>query len=195
MSLPLHLAIGLLAMSSTQYASAQTMYKCGTTYSQTPCGAGQKAIEIKTDDPCDNNANRYSSACIMRPYKPSKLSAEEERRQALNKKTKEETDERNKKEIASLNLVTPPDALVEENKKVCLANITAALKDPESAKFGKVIRMGAELDTRYETLTPSIMYTVMVNAKNGYGGYTGSKPYLCVFSTDEKRFVRVWSPS
>lgn len=173
------------------------MYRCGSTYSQTPCGAGQKEIEVKADDPCELESNKYSSTCIMRPSKPylSKPSAIEEKRQAADMKVKKERDEWNKKAIDQINLATPDAALVDENKRTCIARVTALLKDPESARFGNTIRMGAELDPRDGMLIPSVMYTVMVNAKNSYGGYTGSKPYLCVFSANEKQFTRAWSPS
>jgi hypothetical protein len=193
----LSFAIALLFAAFTGYVDAQTMYRCGATYSQTPCGVGQKDIEIKVDDPCENEANRYSSACIMRPSKPysTKLSAAEEKRQAIEKKAKEERDERNKKALDGINLTIPAPALVDENKKTCVSQVTYLLKDPESARFGNVVRMGAELDSQHGMLTPSVWYTVMVNAKNSYGGYTGSKSFICVFSTDEKKFMRAWSPS
>lgn len=193
----LHLTLSLLLMGVTVCAGAQTMYRCGSTYSQTPCGAGQKEIEVKADDPCELEGNKYSSTCIMRPSKPysSKPSAAEEKRYAADKKRIDESHEWNRKALARINQAIPDPALVEENKKTCIASVTAMLKDPESARFGKAIRMGAELDPRDGMLIPSVMYTVMVNAKNSYGGYTGSKPYLCVFSADEKQFTRAWSPS
>jgi hypothetical protein len=191
------LTIALLSTVFTGYADAQTMYRCGTTYSQTPCGAGQKEIDVKVDDPCESETNRYSSGCIMRPSKPysTKLSAAEEKRQAIEKKAKEERDEGNKKAIGKINLTVPDSALVDENKKTCVSQVTYLLKDPESAKFGNVLRMGAELDSQHGVPTPSVWYMVMVNAKNSYGGYTGSKSFICVFSTDEKKFMRAWSPS
>lgn len=193
----LHLARSLLLMGVTVCAGAQTMYRCGSAYSQTPCGAGQKEIEVKADDPCELEGNKYSSTCIMRPSKPysSEPSAAQKKKYAADKKASQERDEWNRKAIDQINLATPDAALVEENKKVCIANITAMLKDPESARFGKVIRVGGELDPRNGMLMPSVMYTVMVNAKNSYGGYIGSKPYLCVFSANEKQFTRAWSPS
>ena len=66
----LKLALSLLLTGVTVCTAAQTMYRCGSTYSQTPCGAEQKKIEMKTDDPCELEGNKYSSTCIMRPSKP-----------------------------------------------------------------------------------------------------------------------------
>lgn len=191
------LTIALLSTALTGYAGAQTMYRCGSTYSQTPCGAGQKEIEVKADDPCEIETNRYSSTCIMRPSKPysKKQSAAEENKQATEKKAKEERDEWNKRAVDKISLTIPDPALVDENKKTCVNQVTYLLKDPESARFGNVLRIGAELDTQHGMSIPSVWYSVMVNAKNSYGGYTGSKSFICVFSTDEKKFMRAWSPS
>lgn len=187
----LRLPLAMLLSVGATVTTAQTMYRCGSTYSQTPCGTGQIEIKVKEIDPCSTDAHRFDMACISRRYEPSQA---EKKLRDIETKAKQQREEANAELLKRINLSVPDTALVEENKKVCLANITAALKDPESARFGKVTRMGAELDTRYGISTPSIMYTTMVNAKNSYGGYTGSKVHLCVFSTDEKRFVRAWSP-
>lgn len=189
--------ITTLAAACTMQANAQTMYRCGTTYSQTPCGVDQKEIELNVSDQCDFEENRMSSACIMRPskpYKPYQPSAAEKRLRTKDMVEKQQLEAENKETLRKLNLFVPDPALVEGNKKVCLANVTVALKDPESAKLGKVVRIGAEMDIQHGYPTPTIMYTMMINAKNSYGAYTGSKTHICVFSTDEKRFIRTLSP-
>lgn len=91
---------GLLA-GLTGASQAQTMYRCGSTYSQTPCGAGQKEIEVKAEDPCELEANKYSSTCIMRPSKPysSKPSAAEEKKQAAYEKAQQEYVDRKAREL------------------------------------------------------------------------------------------------
>lgn len=218
-------------------ANAQTMYRCGTTYSQTPCGVDQKEIELKVSDQCDSEENRMSSACIMRPskpYKPYQPSAAEKKlraSEALAKQQSEDSDRamvaRQKREgvdkvalvkqqlqdtykemseirlqtqtanneiLRKMHLVTPNAALVRENKKVCQANISAILKDPESAKFGEVVRTGPGLDVQHELPKPGVIYKVTVNAKNSFGGYAGSKSHTCVFSIDEKLFISTFSP-
>jgi hypothetical protein len=168
-----HLAVALFAISGAMYVNAQTMYKCGTTYSQTPCGTGQKEIDVKTDDPCENEANKYSSACIMRPYKPSKPSAAETKRRAESEAIDKERDqvvargrqaraEAEKKEAdlvftqamdkvrknAEKRAAVVPETLpsketIAKSKALCIKTAMDKLKDPESARVTEVQRIGA----------------------------------------------------
>ena len=62
-----HLTATLVLVAYAGAGGAQTMYKCGSTYSQTPCGAEQKQITVRAADPCEAEANKYSTACLMRP--------------------------------------------------------------------------------------------------------------------------------
>lgn len=54
------------------------------------------------------------------------------------------------------------------------AGARRGLKDPESARFGKII---AGIDSKGSTTV-----CLMVNAKNSYGGYTGEKPMMGVLT-------------
>ena len=74
-----------------------------------------------------------------------------------------------------------------------------ALKDPESARyeFGKPVKgyygktlsnLAGPRDLKYGWLVPT-----GVNAKNGYGGYTGTQLYHCWFRDDT--LVQVIDPS
>ncbi|MGE4351556.1 MAG: hypothetical protein AB7E52_05130 [Bdellovibrionales bacterium] len=65
--------------------------------------------------------------------------------------------------------------------KAVYQGVRDALKDPDSAKF---YAMKAGKD-------PSGVITVcgLVNAKNGFGGYTGKKPFIGVIASDNRLFI------
>lgn len=176
----------LITILSTQIpAFAQTMYKCGSTYSQTPCANNAQKIEVKPalEVDCSNYNHIFSDACRGKSPANNMNSVTEARNKV-------------QKQIDSMPAIVPPSAeAIETNKKRCLARINAMLKDPESARIGEIRRAsGPEPD--YETSRgwfPSISYTVGINAKNSYGGYTGSKVWACSFDLKEKEILRARS--
>lgn len=96
---------------------------------------------------------------------------------------------------AALPVAPPAPEVIEANKKRCVARILAVLKDPETARVGEVNRAYSPAPD-YETARgwfPSFAYTVSVNAKNSYGGYTGSKLWLCSFDLSERELLRARS--
>lgn len=213
MTTHLQLAAVLMASACTMQAGAQTMYKCGTTYSQTPCGAGQKEIEVKVDDPCDSEANKYSSACIMRPYKPHQPTAAEKKQalalDKLEKQREQDAARRAEESRVSDNKAagkvmqdaldkwqrkaavipdTPPStATIEKSKSLCTKAVIDQMKDPESAKVTDIQRVGAqEVELAGGTWAVRIVYRMNVNAKNSYGGYVGKTPWKCDFLQGEK---------
>lgn len=205
----------MLALNCTPYANAQIMYRCGTTYSQTPCGVGQKEIEVKVDDPCENEASKYSSKCIMRPAKPysSKPSAAEVKRQAdslaldkqraqdrsrweaekaeaekktFNQRVQESMDKAQKKAIVVPELL-PDAATIAKSKALCTKTAIDQLKDPESARITEMQRVGARnVELSGGAWTVRILYQMNINAKNSYGGYEGKKLWQCDFTPGEK---------
>jgi|GEM_PF-3527733 hypothetical protein len=89
---------------------------------------------------------------------------------------------------------TATQAPIAETKPVKPVQISAAdtaaihtgikrvLKDPESARFGEI---AAGIDDKGDTIA-----CVHVNAKNGFGGYTGMKTYMGMLTNDKpRRFV------
>lgn len=62
----------------------------------------------------------------------------------------------------------------DSREAACKEGIKAQLRDPESARFGKVSQSKPD---RME---------IEVNAKNGFGGYTGDKTWQCHFYSDGK---------
>jgi len=60
-------------------------------------------------------------------------------------------------------------------------SVAAALKDPESARFG-LTAATREKDGRL------FIVCGLVNAKNSYGGYTGMKPFIGSFDQHTEHF-------
>lgn len=71
-----------------------------------------------------------------------------------------------------------PITLTKADVAAVQAGARASLKDPDSAKFG---RMVAGADSKGE-----IIVCLMINAKNSYGGYTGEKPHMGMLLRDKK---------
>lgn len=69
-------AVAIVLAAYAGASCAQTIYKCGTTYSQTPCGAEQKQIHIRAADSCEIEANKYSPPCLTRPSSAESLYAD-----------------------------------------------------------------------------------------------------------------------
>ena len=176
------LFVGLLFQAP---AFTQTIYKCGSTFSQTPCAADAKKIEVKpaVGIDCSDYKNTLSDACRSKTASNAATEVSEARAKV-------------QKQIDALPpTLPPPPEVVDANKKRCVARILAMLKDPESARVGEVSRASGPAPD-YESIRgwfPSIAYTVSVNAKNSYGGYTGSKTWLCSFDLSEKELLRARS--
>jgi hypothetical protein len=62
-----------------------------------------------------------------------------------------------------------PTSLSAAQEKEVRESVARSLKDPESARFGRIIA-GRSSDG-------AVMVCGFVNAKNGFGGYTGEKPF------------------
>jgi hypothetical protein len=180
---PLRLLLVSLVFQAPVYAA--TLYKCGSTFSQTPCATDARKIEVKpaVGVDCSDYKNMFSDACRTKPGSdiPNDVSA-------ARAKVQKQID-------AMPPTASPSPGVVDANKKRCLARIMTMLKDPESARVGEVSRAPGPAPD-YETTRgwfPSIAYTLSINAKNSYGGYTGSKTWLCSFDLAEKELLRVRS--
>lgn len=68
-------------------------------------------------------------------------------------------------------------------KKIVGTGLARGLKDPDSARFewGKIPKALPRAGTT--------TYCGMVNAKNSYGGYTGSKPFIAVLILEGGRIT------
>lgn len=133
------LAIALAAGA----AGAQQLYRCGSTFSQQPCGP---------------DATVVPSAGVAQPNP------------------------------------LPPDVpagpgVEQAAKAACVDRLRrdVTFRDPDSVKVGLVDRKGV---FRHGLLgKPVRVYRLAVNAKNGYGGYTGEQAYMCFTDLANERDV------
>lgn len=171
---------------------AQPVYKCGNNYSQVPCGANAKAIDIAPPPAPDPNSiegmrERWRKEDVAR----KKADEIAQKNRAVSRQKDEEEKREIENDVAAAGKVAEPAAAVlAGNKEKCTASIKGRLKDPDSAKFTDVIRLsqavvGLDIDTGIKF--PGIAYTTSVNAKNSYGGYVGYKTYTCYFDLSEIR--------
>jgi len=140
------LAGGLLC-SLAALSSAQTMYRCGNTFSQQPCGQDAKEVAIQGVP----QPRRLPPMPVDEPASPEVVAAA---------------------------------------RSMCETAITGQLKDPDSARFEAPIRLGLRRTPDGIILRD---YMIYVNAKNSYGGYTGSKRWTC--SLNAKETAVLWSGS
>ncbi|MEC4616190.1 hypothetical protein [Tsukamurella tyrosinosolvens] len=70
---------------------------------------------------------------------------------------------------------TSPKSAGDSAVELCKEAITDKLKDPSSAQFGAVTAG----DEKQEDGARVWEVAGTVNAKNSYGGYVGSKPFIC----------------
>ena len=165
---------------------AQTMYKCGNTFSQTPCAADAQKIEVKpsTAVDCSNYQHIGTEACRGKGSSSNIIKEIDAARAKV------------QQQIDSMPPTLPPSAeVIEANKKRCISRIRAMLKDPESARIGEITRSAGPAPDYQTNLGwfPSITYTVTINAKNSYGGYTGAKTWGCSFDLQEKEIIKARS--
>ena len=145
MTAPLSAVALLFAAAVSTNSMAQAVYRCGNTFSGSPCGADAKVV-------------------IAPPTAPAKLQEPPA-------------------------APAPSDEVVQINKAVCEKRTRAMLKDPESARIKLVSRGGVALQRMDGKAFYGVSYNMNVNAKNGYGAYTGERLYNCVFALDEKTYL------
>ena len=182
----IYIAAALALVSSA--ASAQSVYKCGNTYSQTPCAADSKELSIVDSGKsttADTDWPVELTRRIAYPDKPSSNSKIERLYKAA------------QKEISDFGALTPPPAArVDANKTLCLEHAKRGLFDPMSAQITPVIRSEAAevtTDTGNTKYLAVVAYTTTVNAKNRYGAYVGAKHFVCYFDLKEDRLLTTYS--
>lgn len=194
--------------------SAQVMYRCGNTFSQQPCSADAKTMDIPSPGDCSEWTMRNSPYCIEKENKKAKLESEE-RRRIENKergekwdreaakereqadtlaKYKKQLDEQSaaaKKQIDEKIRQAPTTAQkILANKRTCLNSIRLGLKDPGSAQFTEVERSAPAVDfSASGQVRATVWYSLAVNAKNSFGAYVGAKQHICVFNLNEDSLI------
>jgi hypothetical protein len=163
------LAIAVLATASTGHS--QVMYKCGSNYSQLPCAPGAKEIPL----PKAGSAECSGSSCIDQ----------------LRARIKDDIDGSERAGKMKVEDKPPSEGVISTNKAACEAAIKLRLKDPESARFKSILRMGTFMGYRDGKTYPYVKYAAAVNAKNSYGAYAGETNWQCSFDASESGLMSV----
>jgi len=74
-----------------------------------------------------------------------------------------------------------PYALSSKAVRAIQADVRQAMKDPDSARFG---RIAAAIDS-----DGVVTACGWVNGKNSYGGYTGELPFMGIYSLERGRYM------
>jgi hypothetical protein len=119
-------------------SDAQTLYRCGNTFSQVPCAADAASMQTRADKVADAPTAAHG---------------------------------------ADLCSTAAPTIL--------------ALSDPYSMQIESVKRAPAESILYGNRPTTAHTYLMLINAKNQYGAYTGTRAYACHLSEDEQRVLDV----
>lgn len=70
------------------------------------------------------------------------------------------------------------------------AYFSAALKDPDSLRLEcQTVKKGWARQYRDKDADFGWIKSCMVNAKNSFGGYTGAKPYIFLFTVDGMKVI------
>lgn len=79
--------------------------------------------------------------------------------------------------------ILKPVKLTDAQVKIIKKSVSDQLKDPESARFGKIVAGTSA------SRNASITVCGIVNAKNGFGGYAGKKPFLGLLMIRESKAI------
>jgi hypothetical protein len=133
-----------LALALAGPAAAQQMYRCGSTFSQQPCGADAKVIDTPG---------------VVQP-------------------------------MVVPDLPVSPET-IEAASAACVAGLwkSFSFRDPDSVKIGAIRRGTAGMTVFGDRRVATRAYSMRVNAKNGYGGYTGEQLYICYVDPKDERTV------
>jgi hypothetical protein len=77
-----------------------------------------------------------------------------------------------------------------------VAAVKASLRDPGSMQLVRVTRHDPPFKQQVEGREVLVVgYEVVVNARNGFGGYTGNRPWMCtVDAAAERTLVHLLPP-
>jgi len=136
---PLFFSLLLIFSCSAQ---AGTLYRCGNTFSQIPCGDNAQAVQVAGSDSAKNSV-------------PAELA-----------------------------------------RHVCINDLKkwVPFPDPESVKVESISRGTPEIIEYAGAKLMARRYDLKVNARNGYGGYTGAQNFSCFASEDNQRILKVNAP-
>jgi hypothetical protein len=183
------ITLSLLAACAT--VSAQTMYRCGNTFSQVPCGQDAKAQPVPKGAMDTPSAYSYESENLRRA-RDNYDRAQKNLADVTKVIAGQAALEKARLEKAVKLHIVPTDAEQARNAEKCADSIRYKLKDPDSMRESRrPIRIAEPTIQMTENGMAAWSYAVGVNAKNSYGGYTGSKSWVCLFDLDEKTVLGV----
>ncbi|MDH4059180.1 MAG: hypothetical protein OEU94_00050 [Aquincola sp.] len=70
------------------------------------------------------------------------------------------------------------------------ARAAGTFNDPDSLRIGRIRYAGARKLVIHETTIAARTYSLVINARNAYGGYDGDAVYECQLSEDEGRVLK-----
>lgn len=207
--------LGGLLVALAGVCQAQTMYRCGNTYSQQACSSEAKAIPIPAPGSCLDEHMRFSQYCKDQESKKQRIAVQDEEQQSADRKARSERNasfqnkqnenaiedyksqliSQGKDSTLQIEARNKRPALspskIQSNKIRCISEIRATLKDPQSAIFGSVERTKPANDYTLKPITPSAWYLVTVNAKNSFGAFTGMEKKYCAFDLEENNILYI----
>jgi hypothetical protein len=93
---------------------------------------------------------------------------------------------------ASLPDTPASPAVVEGAKTACVAALRSQMRDPASMQVTRIDRASPPFYTTVgEQQVPVRGYEMVANARNGFGGYTGGRIYLCLTDLAERQVVKL----
>lgn len=89
--------------------------------------------------------------------------------------------------FAALLLVLPAAVFAQQGTKTCTEALRASMRDPDSMRLTQILPP----DPRpFDYSGVKVVgYELVANARNGFGGYTGDKIYLCLVDAATQRTV------
>lgn len=70
------------------------------------------------------------------------------------------------------------------------ARAPGTFNDPDSLRIGRISYAGARPFVIHQTTIAARTYSLVINARNPYGGYDGDTVYECQLSEDEARVLK-----
>ena len=180
----------ILVASSAQ---AQTMYRCGNSYSDKPCGPEAKMLNEPKNKPAPIQAPVPSPSL----YVPKSAYTEKiEREIAENRRSSQERLRRLEEMFAEQKAFRDANPLpneiaspkkVAKLKQLCEKWLreVPTWKDRDSVKIRAIERDRSTYESVNDNYQIVWQYRAILNAKNSYGGYVGEKPAYCFANKDE----------
>lgn len=146
---------------------AQTMYRCGNAYSDTPCGPDVKVLNAPKPKPANDDDYLKKLKSDIADTERSLIQRRDEL--AFVKAT----------QPLPTNPADPEKtAKMQEDCRIWITNVRD-WKDRDSLKISAPKRGTAEYRWVHKKAVIAWPYYALVNAKNSYGGYVGERPMAC----------------